>query len=204
MKENYQKIMEKTLENIDGETLLLHSCCAPCSSYVIGLLSNYFKITVYYYNPNISPYEEYKKRVAEQIRFISELDTKYKVHFIEGDYEHEKFLSVTEGLENELEGGKRCFVCYNQRLEKTALIAKENKFDYFCTTLTVSPYKNSQKLNEIGKSLEENYGVKYLLSDFKKNDGYKKSIELSKAYNLYRQDYCGCKFSKNLKTLSTG
>ena len=195
--------MEKTLENINGETLLLHSCCAPCSSYVIGLLSNYFKITVYYYNPNISPYDEYKKRVEEQIRFINELDTKYKVEFIEGDYEHEKFLSVTAGLENEHEGGKRCFVCYNQRLEKTALLAKENKFDYFCTTLTVSPYKNSQKLNEIGKSLEEKYEVKYLLSDFKKNDGYKKSIELSKEYNLYRQDYCGCKFSKNLKTLST-
>jgi len=203
MKENYQKIMENTLKNIDGETLLLHSCCAPCSSYVIDLLSNYFKITVYYYNPNISPYDEYKKRVEEQIRFINELNTKYKVDFIEGDYEHEGFLSVTEGLENELEGGKRCFVCYNQRLEKTALMARENNFDYFCTTLTVSPYKNSQKLNEIGKSLEEKYGVKYLLSDFKKNDGYKKSIELSKEYNLYRQDYCGCKFSKNLKTLST-
>jgi len=203
MKENYQKIMENTLKNIDGETLLLHSCCAPCSSYVIDLLSNYFKITVYYYNPNISPYDEYKKRVEEQIRFINELNTKYKVDFIEGDYEHEGFLSVTEGLENELEGGKRCFVCYNQRLEKTALMARENNFDYFCTTLTVSPYKNSQKLNEIGKSLEEKYGVKYLLSDFKKNDGYKKSIELSKEYNLYRQDYCGCKYSKNLKTLST-
>ena len=203
MKENYQKIMENTLKNIDGETLLLHSCCAPCSSYVIGLLSNHFKITVYYYNPNISPYEEYKKRVEEQIRFISELDTKYKVDFIEGDYEHEEFLSVTEGLENELEGGKRCFVCYNQRLEKTAVLAKEKEYDYFCTTLTVSPYKNSQKLNEIGKNLEEKYGVKYLLSDFKKNDGYKKSIELSKEYNLYRQDYCGCKYSKSLKTLST-
>ena len=166
-------------------------------------MSNHFKITVYYYNPNISPYEEYKKRVEEQIRFISELDTKYKVDFIEGDYEHEEFLSVTEGLENELEGGKRCFVCYNQRLEKTAVLAKEKEYDYFCTTLTVSPYKNSQKLNEIGKNLEEKYGVKYLLSDFKKNDGYKKSIELSKEYNLYRQDYCGCKYSKSLKTLST-
>ena len=203
MKENYQKIMENILENINGETLLLHSCCAPCSSYVISLLSNYFKITVYYYNPNISPYDEYKKRVEEQIRFINELDTKYKVDFIEGDYEHEKFLSVTEGLEKELEGGKRCFVCYNQRLKKTAIIAKENNFDYFCTTLTVSPYKNSQKLNEIGQKLEQKYGVKYLPSDFKKNDGYKKSIELSKEYNLYRQDYCGCKFSKDIKTLST-
>lgn len=203
MKENYQKIMENILENINGETLLLHSCCAPCSSYVISLLSNYFKITVYYYNPNISPYDEYKKRVEEQIRFINELDTKYKVDFIEGDYEHEKFLSVTEGLEKELEGGKRCFVCYNQRLKKTAIIAKENNFDYFCTTLTVSPYKNSQKLNEIGQKLEQKYGVKYLPSDFKKNDGYKKSIELSKEYNLYRQEYCGCKFSKDIKTLST-
>ena len=203
MKENYQKIMENTLKKINGETLLLHSCCAPCSSYVISLLSNYFRITVYYYNPNISPYDEYQKRVQEQIRFINELDTKYKVDFIEGDYEHELFLKATEGLENELEGGKRCFLCYNQRLEKTAIIAKENNFDYFCTTLTVSPYKNSQKLNEIGKLLEDKYGVNYLLSDFKKNEGYKKSIELSKEYNLYRQDYCGCKYSKNFKTLST-
>ena len=197
MKENYQKIMEKMLKNIDGETLLLHSCCAPCSSYVIGLLSDYFKITVFYYNPNISPYEEYQKRVEEQIRFINELDTKYKVDFIEGDYEHEEFLRVVEGLENELEGGKRCFKCYYQRLEKTAKTAKENNYDYFCTTLSVSPYKNAQKLNEIGKLLEEQYGIKYLYSDFKKNDGYKKSIELSKEYNLYRQDYCGCKYSKN-------
>ena len=202
---NYQKELDKIIENVQGTfpKLLLHVCCAPCSSYVLDYLSNYFDITVLYYNPNISPYDEYKKRVEEQIRFINELNTKYKVDFIEGDYEHEGFLSVTEGLENELEGGKRCFVCYNQRLEKTALMARENNFDYFCTTLTVSPYKNSQKLNEIGKSLEEKYGVKYLLSDFKKNDGYKKSIELSKEYNLYRQDYCGCKFSKNLKTLST-
>ena len=197
MKQNYQKIMEEMLKNIDGETLLLHSCCAPCSSYVIGLLSDYFKITVFYYNPNISPYEEYKKRVEEQIRFINELDTKYKVNFIEGDYEHEEFLRVVEGLENEVEGGKRCFKCYHQRLEKTAKVAKENNYDYFCTTLSVSPYKNAQKLNEIGKLLEEQYGIKYLYSDFKKNDGYKKSIELSREYNLYRQDYCGCKYSKN-------
>lgn len=199
MKENYQKFMENILKNINGETLLLHSCCAPCSSYVIELLSNYFKITVFYYNPNISPVSEYKKRVEEQKRFISNLNTKYKVDFIEGDYEHDKYLKFVEGLENESEGGKRCFKCYNQRLEKTAKLAKENNYDYFCTTLSVSPYKNANKLNEIGSCLEDKYQIKYLYSDFKKNDGYKRSIELSKKYDLYRQDYCGCVFSKKIK-----
>ena len=198
MKENYQKVMEQILKNINGESLLLHSCCAPCSSYVIGLLSNYFKITVFYYNPNISPEEEYQKRVKEQIKFINSLTTKYRVDFIEGDYEHKKFLEISNGLENEKEGGKRCFKCYRQRLEKTAILAKSQKYDYFCTTLSVSPYKNANKLNEIGKELEQKYNVKYLYSDFKKKDGYKKSIELSKKYNLYRQDYCGCKFSKEI------
>lgn len=197
MKENYQKKMEEILKNIDGETLLLHSCCAPCSSYVIETLSNYFKITVFYYNPNISPIEEYKKRVEEQKKFIKSIKTKYKVNFIESDYEHNKYLELVEGLENELEGGVRCFKCYHQRLEKTASYAKENNYDYFCTTLSISPYKNANKLNEIGKNLEEKYNVKYLYSDFKKNNGYKRSIELSKIYNLYRQDYCGCKFSKD-------
>ena len=198
MKENYQKVMEEILKNIDGQTLLLHSCCAPCSSYVIKLLSDYFKITIFYYNPNISPEDEYQKRVKEQIKFINNLTTKYKVDFIEGDYEHEKFLKISKGLENELEGGKRCFECYRQRLEKTAMLAQSKKYDYFCTTLSVSPYKNASKLNEIGKELEQKYKVKYLYSDFKKKDGYKKSIELSKQYNLYRQDYCGCKFSREI------
>lgn len=196
MKQNYHKIMENIIKNINGETLLLHSCCAPCSSYVIELLSNYFKITVFYYNPNISPIYEYNKRVEEQKRFISKLNTKYKVDFIESDYDHENFLKLTTGLEDVNEGGIRCFKCYNQRLEKTAKFAKENNYDYFGTTLSVSPYKNAEKLNEIGKILEEKYNVKYLYSDFKKNNGYKRSIELSKEYNLYRQDYCGCLFSK--------
>ncbi len=199
MNTNYQKIMENILKDIDGETLLLHSCCAPCSSYVIEALSNYFKITVFYYNPNISPIEEYKKRVEEQKRFLSQINTKYKVDFIESDYDHENFISLTKGLEQEKEGGNRCVKCYKMRLEKTASIALEKGYDYFCTTLSVSPYKNANKLNEIGKYLEEKYKVKYLYSDFKKKNGYKRSIELSKQYNLYRQDYCGCKFSKNLR-----
>ncbi len=196
MNKNYQRVMEEILKNVNGQTLLLHSCCAPCSSYVIEILSNYFQITVFYYNPNISPFIEYQKRVEEQKKFIKSLKTKYKVKFIESDYDHENYLKLVEGLETVKEGGVRCFKCYEQRLEKTAIFAKKEGFDYFCTTLSVSPYKNAQKLNEIGEILEQKYQVKYLYSDFKKNNGYKRSIELSKTYNLYRQDYCGCKFSK--------
>ena len=197
---NYSLELEKIIENLNGTpTLLLHSCCAPCSSYVLNYLSDYFKITVLYYNPNISPIEEYEKRKQEQIRLINEMPFKNEVSILDCDYDNDKFEALARGLEEEKEGGPRCFKCYNLRLEKTALLAKENNFDYFGTTLTVSPYKNSQKLNEIGATLEEKYNIPYLYSDFKKKEGYKKSIEFSKEYKLYRQNYCGCKYSKLLE-----
>lgn len=196
---NYSLELEKIISNLnDTPTLLLHSCCAPCSSYVLNYLSDYFKITVLYYNPNISPIEEYEKRKQEQIRLINEMSFKNKVSIMDCDYDNDKFELLACGLENEKEGGARCFKCYNLRLEKTAILAKENSFDYFGTTLTVSPYKNSKKLNEIGSILEEKYEIPYLYSDFKKKEGYKKSIEFSKQYNLYRQNYCGCKYSKQI------
>ena len=197
---NYQKELDFIIKNITdtGETptLLLHSCCAPCSSYVLEYLSEFFKITIFYYNPNIFPNEEYTKRVIEQQTFINKLAVKNPISFIEGRYDVDKFYETTKGLEDENEGGQRCFKCYNLRLNQASIIAKENGFDYFTTTLSISPYKNAQKLNEIGKALEEKLGVKYLYSDFKKKNGYKRSIELSQQYNLYRQDYCGCEFSK--------
>ncbi|WP_123053709.1 epoxyqueuosine reductase QueH [Clostridium sp. JN-1] len=202
---NYQKKLDEIIKELDdnGEvpSLLLHSCCAPCSSYVIEYLSEYFKITVFYYNPNIYPKEEYLKRKEEQKQFISSIKTKYKVSFMEGDYDDEKFYMLSKGLESENEGGIRCFKCYELRLGKTAEIAKKMNFDYFTTTLSISPYKNAQKLNEIGKNLSEKHGVKYLYSDFKKKNGYKRSIELSKEYHLYRQNYCGCIFSKHAREL---
>lgn len=189
--------MESILKNLKGdETLLLHTCCAPCSSAVISRLSDYFHITVFYYNPNIEPENEYIKRKEEQKRFLKEYPSKYPISFLDCDYDHEEFENMSHGLESEKEGGKRCTKCYTLRLEKTAKIAKEKNFDYFGTSLTVSPYKNAILLNKIGEELEKKYNVKYLYSDFKKQDGYKKSIELSKEYNLYRQDYCGCHYSK--------
>ena len=197
---NYQKELDKIIERLTqkGEvpTLLLHSCCAPCSSYCLEYLRQYFKITVFYYNPNISESAEYKKRVEEQIRFIKEFPAPNKVEFIEGDYEPELYYSTVKGLEREPEGGERCFKCYELRLRKTAMLARELGFDYFTTTLTISPLKNSVKLNEIGLKAAEETGTNYLLSDFKKKEGYKRSIELSKEYNLYRQNYCGCVYSK--------
>ena len=194
---NYQKKLEELVENLDyTPKLLLHSCCAPCSSRCIEYLSNYFDITILYYNPNISPIEEYEKRKKEQIKFINEFKSKNKLDYMDIYYDYNEFDSIAKGLEQEPEGGKRCFKCYNLRLEKTALKAKENNYDYFGTTLTVSPYKNSQILNQIGEDLSKKYDIKYLYSDFKKNEGYKRSIELSKIYNLYRQDYCGCIYSK--------
>lgn len=198
---NYQKELDKVLENINGifPKLLLHVCCAPCSSYVLEYLSNYFDITVLYYNPNISPYDEYKKRLNEEIRLINEMNKK-NIKILECDYDNNIFEETVKGLEQVPEGGIRCYKCYQLRLEKTATIAKENDFDYFTTTLTISPLKNSQVLNKIGRELEEKYNVKYLYSDFKKKEGYKTSIILSKKYNLYRQNYCGCKYSKqNIK-----
>ena len=200
MKENYDKKLEEILlnhkKNHEVPTILLHSCCAPCSSYVIEYLSKFFHITILYYNPNISPVSEYEKRKREQIRLLKEMDTVYKVHFLDCDYDNDLYEDKIKGLEDEPERGKRCLVCFKLRLEKTARVAKEEHFDYFGTTLTVSPYKNAQVINSIGKELEDMYGIHFLVSDFKKKDGYKRSIELSSIYQLYRQDYCGCKYSK--------
>ncbi len=197
---NYQKELDKIIEQNQREdlvpSLLLHSCCAPCSSYTVEYLSNYFNITVLYYNPNISPKDEYEKRKSEQLRLIAEMKTKYPVKFLDCDYDYNEFLDIAKGYENCPEGGERCFRCYRLRLEKTARLGKDNGFDYFCTTLSISPLKNSQKINEIGLRLEDEYGIKWLKSDFKKKEGYKRSIVLSKEYNLYRQNFCGCAFSK--------
>ena len=197
---NYQNQLDRIIENISPEKpprLLLHSCCAPCSSYTLEYLSRYFDITVYYFNPNISPKREFDKRFEEQKRLISQMPFKNRVTLVEGDYNYDDFLEIAKGLENVPEGGERCFRCYKMRLESTARLAKEQGFDYFCTTLSISPLKNSQKINELGFGLEEKYGVKWLPSDFKKREGYKRSIQLSKEYSLYRQNFCGCVFSKN-------
>lgn len=198
---NFQKELDKLTEQLKEQgkvpSLLLHSCCAPCSSYVIEYLSKYFDITVFYYNPNISSTEEYKKRVKEQQRFIEQFPAVNPVKFIEGDYLPEVFYNRVKGLEKCKEGGERCFACYELRLRETAKMAKKLGVDYFTTTLTISPLKNSVKLNLTGQQLSEEYGVAYLLSDFKKKEGYKRSIELSKEYNLYRQNYCGCVYSKS-------
>ena len=188
--------LEEIGELNEKKNLLLHSCCGPCSSYVIEYLSEWFNITVLYYNPNISPQEEYEKRKQEQIRFLKEYPSKNKLDIMDIDYDYNDFLSIAKELEQEKEGGRRCHKCYLLRLEKTAQIAKKHHFDYFGTSLTVSPYKNAQKLNEIGLELAKEYGVSYLVSDFKKEDGYRKSIMYSKEYQLYRQDYCGCIYSK--------
>lgn len=197
---NYQNQLDKIIENIDPDNpprLLLHSCCAPCSSYTLEYLSRYFDITVYYFNPNISPKQEFDKRFEEQKRLISQMPFKNRVTLVEGDYNYDDFLEIAKGLENVPEGGERCFGCYKMRLESTARLAKEQGFDYFCTTLSISPLKNSQKINELGFEIEEKYGVKWLPSDFKKREGYKRSIQLSREYSLYRQNFCGCVFSKN-------
>lgn len=196
---NYNNIMKKTIDQLNGKVynLLLHSCCAPCSTEVIARLTKYFNITVFYYNPNIEPKEEYFKRKKEQIRFIEEYSAINKLYFLDCDYDNNEYEKSVKGFEHEKEGGKRCHICYGLRLEKTAIVGKEKAFDYFTTTLTVSPYKDSNLINKIGKELENKYNIKYLNSDFKKEDGYKKSIEYSKEYNLYRQDYCGCQYSKN-------
>lgn len=199
---NYQHRLDELIEKIKNEdkkpTLLLHSCCAPCSSYCLLYLAKYFNIIDYYYNPNISPKEENDKRSAELKRLIDayESDYGYKIRFVEGEYEPQKFYEAVKGLEDVKEGGERCFICYRLRLEEAARLAKENAADYFTTTLTISPLKNAEKLNEIGEELSTVYGVKHLPSDFKKKDGYRTSVELSKKYGLYRQDYCGCVFSK--------
>ena len=200
---NYDKQLRTLIssleKNEDKPSLLLHSCCAPCSSYVLEYLVNYFKITIYYYNPNISPDSEFIKRAEEQKRLISELSKKAEINYIEGVYENNLFETIVKNYKHLPEGYERCFRCYRLRLEKTASYAKENNFRYFGTTLSVSPYKNADKLNMIGKEISEKYGIEYLYSDFKKNNGYKRSIELSKEYGLYRQDYCGCIYSKKAR-----
>lgn len=204
---NYQKKLDELIEAIEKNgstpTLLLHSCCAPCSSYVIEYLSNYFSITVYYYNPNIFPDKEYRYRAEEQKRLIESMPVKNKVTFLEGDYIPTLFFDTVKGLENEPEGGARCEKCFNLRLKSTAQQAKNKGFDYFATTLTISPLKNAQVINNIGVQLSDKYGVKYLAGDFKKKNGYKRSIVLSKEYNLYRQNYCGCVFSKRDATINS-
>ena len=196
---NYQKELDKVIEVLQRQgrvpRLLLHSCCAPCSSYVLEYLSRYFEITVFYYNPNIYPPEEFGKRVEEQKRLIAQLSAEHPISFLDGPYEPERFYEMARGLEQLPEGGARCFKCYRLRLTETAEMARAGKYDYFTTTLSISPLKNAEKLNEIGGQLAKDYGVDYLYSDFKKRNGYKRSTELSREYGLYRQDYCGCVFS---------
>lgn len=198
---NYQKVLKNTLSQIEiypgrRPSLLLHCCCAPCSSYVFEYLAPYFNITSFFYNPNISSAAEYNLRLSELRRLIGEMSSLQKINLIERNYDSDAFFKISCGLESAAEGSLRCFKCYRLRLLQTAEAAQELNFDYFSTTLTISPYKNAEKINEIGRELSSEFGVKYLFSDFKKNDGYKRSIELSKKYNLYRQNYCGCEFSK--------
>lgn len=198
---NYQKEMEKIIAGLSGQrrSLLLHSCCAPCSSAVLEKLQEIFEITVFYYNPNISERTEYRKRVEEQKRLIESFNQKspkFPIKIIDGDYEPQEFYKIAKGLETCPEGGERCFKCYALRLEKTAQLAKQGDYDYFTTTLTISPLKNAGKLNEIGEEMALKYETTFLPSDFKKKEGYKRSIELSKEYDLYRQNFCGCVFSK--------
>lgn len=200
MNRNYQReldiIIEENLRNDRRPKLLLHSCCAPCSSYVLEYLSRYFDITIFFYNPNISPRKEYYRRVEEQQRLIRAMNLSRPIVFIQGKYDPREFYDRIKGYEDEPEGGERCFICYEIRLHEAARVAKEGEYDYFTTTLSISPYKNAPKLNEIGEEVGAKYGVRYLPSDFKKKNGYKRSIELSKEYDLYRQDYCGCIYSK--------
>ena len=196
---NYQKELDKTIVSLQKEgrvpKLLLHSCCAPCSSYVLEYLSEYFEITVFYYNPNIYPESEYSKRIIEQQKLIDELPAKHKISFVAGEYDKDRFYDMAKGLEDAREGGERCMRCYELRLREAAELARDGGYEYFTTTLSISPLKKAERLNEIGQRLGEEYEVEYLLSDFKKKNGYKRSIELSKIYGLYRQDYCGCEFS---------
>ena len=197
---NYQKELETCIAKLQEENrvsrLFLHSCCAPCSSYVLEYLSRYFEITVFYYNPNISPREEYEKRVEEMRRLIREMKFDHPVSFLEGEYRPEVFFEMARGLEDLPEGQERCFRCYRLRLEETARLAKEYGFSWFTTTLSISPLKNASMLNQIGEELGEIYHISHLPSDFKKKNGYKRSTELSKEYGLYRQNYCGCVFSR--------
>lgn len=195
---NYQKELDRLIASLEGRrpTLLLHSCCAPCSSYVLEYLSQYFQITLFYYNPNISPEAEYRRRALELKRLVQEMLPGAGITVLEGDYEPERFAQAAQGLEQEPEGGARCMACYRLRLEEAARMARELGCEYFTTTLSISPLKNAAALNEIGGELAPVYQTKYLFSDFKKREGYKRSIQLSAQYQLYRQDYCGCVYSR--------
>ncbi len=190
------ELIEENCRNGRVPKLLLHSCCAPCSSYCLELLSEFFEVTVLYYNPNIYPPEEYHMRAAEQERFIERFPAKHKISFVEGAYDTDRFYEMAKGMENLREGQERCFACYEMRLRKSCEYAKTQGFDFFTTTLSISPLKNAAKLNEIGAKLEAEYGISYLYSDFKKQNGYKRSTEISNEYEMYRQYYCGCVFSK--------
>ena len=194
---NYSLEFEKEIRRCEGRlpTLLLHSCCAPCSSAVLEVVTQYFDVTVFYFNPNITPAEEYAKRVCELERLLREAVYPHPPKLTEGRYDSSEFFAVAKGLESLPEGGERCAKCYRLRLEETARVAAAGHYDYFTTTLSVSPYKNAEKLNTIGGELARQYGVNYLYSDFKKKNGYKRSIELSAQYGLYRQNYCGCVYS---------
>lgn len=194
---NYDLEMEKQIKDThEGATLLLHACCAPCSSAVLERLGNFFRITIFFYNPNITEEPEYKIRQVEIKNFLEKIPSKYPIHFLEGRYDTTEFFEITKGLEIEKERGKRCYQCYQLRLEETAKIAEQQKYDFFTTTLSLSPYKNSKWINEIGRSLDETCQCNFLYSDFKKKGGYQRSIELSNEYQLYRQNYCGCIYSK--------
>lgn len=197
---NYDLLMQKELDELDYvPTILLHACCAPCSSACLERLGSYFKITIFYYNPNITEEEEYKKRLEEIKRFIKEFKVKYPIELIEGRYNPDAFFEISKGLEEVPERGKRCYKCYKLRLLETLKVAEEKEFNYFATTLTLSPYKNASWLNEIGEEIAKGAHTKYLYSDFKKQDGYKKSIAYSKEYKLYRQNYCGCIYSRKCR-----
>ena len=200
---NYQLKLEEILKENKDKTpkLLLHSCCAPCSSYVLEYLTNYFEITILFYNPNITIEEEYLKRLNEIKKLVETIPHKNKIEVVEGRYNPQEFLDIAKGLEDLKEGGERCFKCYKLRQEEAAKYAKENNYDFFTTTLSISPHKNADKLNEIGEELSSIYQVNYLYADFKKKGGYQRSIELSKEYDLYRQDYCGCIYSKRDREL---
>ena len=199
-KRNYQKELDRFIEEIRNEgrvpKLLLHACCAPCSSYCLEYLSQYMEITVFYFNPNITEKKEYEYRVSEEKRLIRELPAVHPISFLEGDYCPERYFMAVKGHEADPEGGDRCTICFEQRLEEAAKAAKEGDFDFFTTTLTISPLKDAERLNRIGEEMGARYGVSWLGSDFKKKNGYRRSTELSREYGLYRQNYCGCVFSK--------
>ncbi len=202
MNKNYQLELDRIIEEINDScvpTLLLHSCCAPCSTYVLEYLSKYFEITIYYYNPNIYPPEEFEYRMEEQKRFVEKFLSNnpdvHPIHFIAGEYESDRFYEVSKGLENEPERGLRCTECFKLRLSETAKMAVDNGFDFFTTTLSISPHKDANLLNSLGEEIAKEYGINYLYSDFKKKGGFLRSTEISKEYNMYRQDYCGCVFS---------